>query len=106
MCQRMPYHSQDIPVFNFQIMPHTHTSHAVYVIKFYKLNQTAHCVQCVANSLFIKTDMFGPLKGHYQGVKPITKKSTHNLIQFCIYSAKLYDNIDVRQIKMYHIYNR
>jgi hypothetical protein len=30
----------------------------VYVIKFHKLNQQTHCVQCVSSSLFIKCNMY------------------------------------------------
>jgi len=41
----------------------------VYVIKYYKFNQQAHCFQLVSSSLFIKNVMFQHLKGHYQGVE-------------------------------------
>ena len=49
--------------------------------------------------LSIKTDMFHPLKGHYQAVKTFLKRSIHSLIHLCIYRVKLYDNIDVTHKK-------
>jgi len=37
-------------------------------------------ILCVAGppSLFIKTDMFPPLKGHYQGVRTFIQRSTQS----------------------------
>jgi len=38
-------------------------------------------------SLFIKTDMFLFLKGHYQGVRTFRQTSIHSLTQICTYSV-------------------
>ena len=38
-------------------------------------------------SLFIKTDMFPLLKGHYQGVRTFRQTSIHSLTQICTYSV-------------------
>jgi len=48
------------------------------LITYHKLNQQTNCAQCVPSSLFIKTNIFQPLKRHYQGVKTFINENISN----------------------------
>jgi hypothetical protein len=52
---------------------------------------------------FIKNDL-SALKEPLSRIHSIHKEKYTNLIQLCIYSARLYNNIDVKHVKIYHIY--